>query len=157
MEFLVKKLGDSIVSAGTAGGFALVILLLMIYSYFKYLMPYLEEFYKIKGKIDNFEESHSSQNEILKVIIQDLERLNALITQTEKDMSRDIQNEATNNYKGMVNQYEKLEKQVQTLIDRSSGIKERSEKDHQEILIEIAKLQTRLEFMNQSGTRGLQK
>jgi hemerythrin-like domain-containing protein len=157
MEFVVKKLSDSIVSAGTAGGFALVILILLIYGYFKYLMPYLKEFYEIKGEVEKFGVSHVNQNEYLKEITHDLEKLSEKIERFEKDIKQELKNDSKGYYRGSMNHIEKLESQITMLIARSGEIKDKAENDHKNIMIEIAKLQARLEYSNNYMARGIQK
>jgi flagellar hook-basal body complex protein FliE len=157
MDTIIKGLADLLLVGGTVGSYAMITIIMLIVGYFKYFKPFLTDFAEIKGTLDVFMNSHGE----LSVIGEDIERkLDDVIRIAQSEHGRlgeDIKTEHREQQAELLNLLKTLNKELDQLQGKSEKLKMKTEDNHKDVMIEIAKLQTRLEYMNQSGARGIQK
>lgn len=157
MDTIIKGLADLLLVGGTVGGYAMITIIMLIVGYFKYLKPFLAEFYTIQGKLQVFVVAHDKLNDKGEDISRTLQKILELSETEHSTLSAKIDSEHKKHQTELLNLLQILNKELDALQGDSDKSKVRSEDNHREIMVEIARLQTRLEFMNQSGVRGLQK
>lgn len=157
MESLLKGLFESLLIGGTVGVYAMASLILIIIGYFKYLRPFLQDFYDMKGVVSSFNQKSDSQSITLEKIHHILLELNSIIDKKGDSIVVSCNSENSIVHKELKNLMDLIEKELLVVLDRTEKISSKNENNHREIMVEIAKLQTRLEFLNTSAVRGIQK
>jgi len=160
MDTLIKGIADLLLVGGTVGGYAMITIILIIVGYFKYLKPFLSDFYEMKEVIDKFQGSLGNITTSNKDIRMQLERSVDFIGQAQKVFKTDLSRDNREHHTELLNLVKELNKELGHLQSKSEKLEGKSEDNHKELLIEITKLQTRLEYANQgsiSGMRGIQK
>ena len=158
MDTIIKGLADLLLVGGTVGGYAMITIILLIVGYFKYLKPFLSDFEKIQRTIDNFVSSHSKLTHLSASIEEKIEHV---VTNSQSEHSllrKDINVEHREHHLEVLNLVKQLNKEIDELHRKSDVILRKLDENQKEITIEMAKSQTRLEYMNQGvGVRGIQK
>ena len=157
MDTMIKGLADLLLVGGTVGGYAMIVIILLIVGYFKYFKPFLSDFADIKGTLDTFMKSHGRLAVMGKDIEDKIDDVINIAKTEHGKLSEDIKHEHREQQTELLNLLKSLNKELEQLQGKSERIKVKSDDNHKDVMIEIAKLQTRFEYMNQSGARGLQK
>lgn len=157
MDSILKGLADVLLVGGTIGGYAMISVILIVVGYFKYFKPFLTEFYDLRGAIEDFQASHEIQNTELVELHRLLVDTNELISKKGDDMVMAVQADHEAYHKELRNLIDLVEKELLVVLDRTEKITSKNDNSHREVMIEIARLQTRLEYMNPSVARGIQK
>lgn len=152
-----KELFEYLATAGTAGAYAMVSLILIIIGYFKYLKPFLSEFYSLKTSIEGFSISHGKASEKLNGIKGEIEKLEVKIDSNDDNLTSEIEKQHNSHQVEILNKLGSLEKELETLIHRSEKIKSINEQFRSEVMIEMVKLQSKVEYLNPNLVKGLQK
>lgn len=157
MDTLFKGLADFLLVGGTVGGYAMISVILIIVGYFKYLKPFLTEFYDLRNAIESFQEAHDDHNKELVDLHRLLVSTNELIDKKGDVMIHAVQADHESYHKELRNLIDLVEKELLIVLDKTENITSKNDNSHREVMVEIAKLQTRLEYMNPSVARGIQK
>lgn len=153
----IKELFDYMATAGTVGAYAMVSVMLIIIGYFKHLKPFLTEFYSLKTSIQGVSITHTEASEKLRAIKEKIEKLEVSIESDIEDLTSEIEKQHDTYQVETMNKINSLEKELTTLIQRSEKIKSFNEQFHTEVMIEMVKLQTKVEYLNPNLVKGLQK
>jgi len=158
MDTIIKGLADLLLVGGTVGGYAMITIILLIVGYFKYLKPFLTDFAKIKQTIDNFVSSHTKLKDLAQDIEEKIDHVVEIAQNEHKELGKDIKTEHREHHAEVLNLIKSLNKELEALNRRADSSESKLNSNQKEITIEMAKLQTRLEYMNQGNVaRGIQK
>ncbi len=157
MDKIFREVIDGLVMGGSFGGFALLVLLLMVVGYFKYLKPFFEDFYALKGETDKARGMNADNVNILKDLRSKVENLETIVLDGADTISKNISGVNREIYSEVKNLLVTIEREVVVLLERTEKMSGKSDDIHKDLMIEIARLQTRLEYMNPTLPRGLKK
>ena len=157
MESLIKSLADLLLVGGTVGGYAMVTVIMLIVGYFKYLKPFLSDFEEMKYNIEDHTQSHNRIISLGQDIKDNIEKSTKKVTDLNSKILDKVLTENKENHVDSINLFKGLNRDIGNLLKILERLEIKTEENHKNVMIEIAKLQTRLEYFNQSGVRGLQK
>ncbi len=130
---------------------------MLIVGYFKYLKPFLTDFNSIKKDIDVFIKNHKLLNTKAEDIRADLGKLVEIAQQEHKEITKDIAVEHKEYHNELLNLIKTVNKELEDMTNKSNTASNKSDDNHRNLMVEIAKLQTRIEYMQNPGMRGIQK
>ena len=157
MDTVLKGLAEVLLVGGTVGAYAMISVILLIVGYFKYLKPFLQEFYELRHSIGEFKVSHTEQSSELSDIKYRLEEIKKLINFKGEDLLSKISSGHKDYYIELRNTMSLVEKEILVLLDKTDKIQTKDDSSQRDLMVEIAKLQTRLEFMSPLGLGGIRK
>jgi len=161
METIIKGLADLLLVGGTVGGYAMITIILLIVGYFKYFKPFLVDFYTMKKVIEEEFEDHKRIMTKIDQILRDIEKNGENVLKETKGVSSELQTDHRALQTELVNILNNLVRDVAYNIDSKTGdAKNRIEENHREIMIELTKLQSKMDYGYNSysnGMKGLQK
>lgn len=142
--------------SGTVGSFAMLGVVIMVYGYFKYLKPFLNDWKKLKDGILEREQSYAELVEATKDVYNVVGSMNLEMVKIGDNIIDDIKGTSQESHA-------KLLREVADIIEHLKDIKSELEKkdDHNvekmnQLMVELTKLNLRLEMnQNMGHLRGL--
>ncbi|MCK5536492.1 MAG: hypothetical protein KAI79_06675 [Bacteroidales bacterium] len=153
----MKEIFELFIVSGTVGAYAMLSVILLIVGYFKYLLPYLKDFNDIKEYLSTLPSTYRIQQSKLK----EISELTKDISEKDKNYydkyfsNIRISNEKTQTL--MINEIGKIKYLLEDVIKKDDKISSNVSDSFNELMIEIIKLQTRLEYMPSTMPGGIRK
>lgn len=157
MERIFGEILGMFLVSGTVGIYALVTLVLLIVGYFKHLKPYLADFEIIKQRLSVLPEKHADFNKRIDI-------LEKLIKESHKEdlstMERKFREAGTLNSKDHRDigiEFGKIKYIIEEVARKEEKFFDKNNDAFSTILLELAKLETRLDYQNLTNLGGIRK
>ena len=151
------KLFETLFQGGMAGTYTMVLIVMAIYAYFKILKPYLEDFNDIKLFTEEVLRQHININGKVDKVQETVEDKYDSIISAQRNLFRDFSVDNDKLHMSIVVDVNRLKEVIQQVLETENQLSIKSEENFKSILIELVKLESRLEFMNTGTFKGLQK
>ena len=153
----IVHLIETLFHSGMGGTYAMILIIMAIYSYFKFLKPYLQDFNEMKQFLISVPASHIKFNKRLDKIEDIIIESKKEIMSLDRDLFRDYNSNNDKLHIDIVVDLNRLRESISSLLDGGVVMSTKNEENFKNILIELVKLESRIEFMNGSPYKGLQK
>ena len=155
MEKIFAELLGRLLEPGA--GASLITVVFLVVAYFKFLKPYLVDFEFIKNFLKSIPEVHEEYDDKLTKIQVTLENLTEIEILKIEELSKDFMNKNTREHDKLVVEFGKIRYLIEEVVRKSEKISDRDLSTLNEIILEISKLQSKVEYINIGGLGGIQK
>ena len=155
-RFLSEVLGGFLVS-GALGAYAFITVILLVVFYFKYLKPYLADFREIKSFLRTIPAVHDRYDKnITKIFELIKDNYSDNIVEREKKLNELILD--NNKAHGAIGtEFGKMKYLIEELSRKDEKFYDKNNDSFSKILLELTKLETRLEYQNGPTLGGIRK
>ena len=155
-RFLSEVLGGFLVS-GALGAYAFITVILLVVFYFKYLKPYLADFEEIKSFLRTIPAVHARYDKnITKIFELIKDNYSDNIVEREKKLNELILD--NNKAHGAIGtEFGKMKYLIEELSRKDEKFYDKNNDSFSKILLELTKLETRLEYQNGPTLGGIRK
>ena len=155
-RFLSEVLGGFLVS-GALGAYAFITVILLVVFYFKYLKPYLADFEEIKSFLRTIPAVHDRYDKnITKIFELIKDNYSDNIVEREKKLNELILD--NNKAHGAIGtEFGKMKYLIEELSRKDEKFYDKNNDSFSKILLELTKLETRLEYQNGPTLGGIRK
>ena len=153
-----KMLAELLARLGEPGaGASVLTVIFLIFAYFKYLQPYLQDFEFIKNFLKTIPKVNEGFNDKLDKIQNSLERFNKIELSKMNDITKEILFINSKEHDKLIVEFGKIRYLIEEIVRKNEKISDRDLRYLNDIILELSKLQSKVEYINVGGLGGLQK
>ena len=157
MEKFLGEVFGAFILSGAFGVYAFIIVILLVIFYFKYMKPFLGDFEDIKSFLGSLPEVHDDYNTKLEEIVE-------LMSETHKEdiiyrerKIRELVAENNKAHNAIGNEFSKMKYLIEELSRKDEKFFDKNNEAFSKIILELTKLETRLEYQNGPVLGGIRK
>ena len=152
-----KFFGEVLGHLWGSAGYSVIVVILLIIGYFKYLKPFLADFEYIKTFVSTVSITHTEFHKKLDKLSDEVKDLNrdSNLFLDKKFSEADIHN--SKEHLAISNEFGKIKYLMEEMARKGEKISDKDSAIFNDIILELSKIQSKLDYMNTGGLGGLKK